>query len=164
MGVERGKVSAKALVVWLTAMCVYIVAIAGRTSFGVAGVHAIDRFDIDASRLAVFTSVQVGVYVLAQIPMGMLVDRFDARKLLLAGALILAAGQLILGFTDSYMIAIFARVLISVGDSSAFLSVMRLLPNWFLMSWTPVLQQLTGAFGFVGQFSPRCRFCTYSTP
>lgn len=85
MGVE--KVSAKALVVWLTAMCVYIVAIAGRTSFGVAGVHAIDRFDIDASRLAVFTSVQVGVYALAQIPMGMLVDRFDARKLLLAGAL-----------------------------------------------------------------------------
>nr|WP_230622962.1 MULTISPECIES: MFS transporter [Corynebacterium] len=59
----------------------------------------------------------------------MLVDRFDARKLLLAGALILAAGQLILGFTDSYMIAIFARVLIGVGDSSAFLSVMRLLPN-----------------------------------
>lgn len=152
MGVEKVKVSAKALVVWLTAMCVYIVAIAGRTSFGVAGVHAIDRFDIDASRLAVFTSVQVGVYALAQIPMGMLVDRFDARKLLLAGALILAAGQLILGFTDSYMIAIFARVLIGVGDSSAFLSVMRLLPNWFPMSWTPVLQQLTGAFGFVGQF------------
>ena len=76
-----------------------------------------------------FTSVQVGVYALAQIPMGMLVDRFDARKLLLAGALILAAGQLILGFTDSYMIAIFAQVLIGVGDSFAFLSVMRLLPN-----------------------------------
>lgn len=150
MGVQ--KVSSKAMVVWLTAMCVYIVAIAGRTSFGVAGVHAIDRFDIDASRLAVFTSVQVGVYALAQIPMGMLVDRFGPRKLLFTGALILATGQLILGFSDSYALAIFARVLIGVGDSSAFLSVMKILPMWFPMAWTPVFQQLTGAFGFLGQF------------
>lgn len=68
VGVEKVKLSAKALVVWLTAMCVYIVAIAGRTSFGVAGVHAIDRFDIDASRLAVFTSVQVGVLLSRRFP------------------------------------------------------------------------------------------------
>ncbi|WP_269431749.1 hypothetical protein [Corynebacterium deserti] len=40
-------------------------AITGRTSFGVAGVRAIERFEMDASRLAVFTSVQVGVYGLA---------------------------------------------------------------------------------------------------
>ncbi|WP_231686413.1 MFS transporter [Corynebacterium deserti] len=82
----------------------------------------------------------------------MLVDRFGPRKLLFAGALIMAVGQLILGFTDSYALAIFARVLIGVGDSSAFLSVMRLLPSWFPLKWASILQQLTGALGFIGQF------------
>ncbi|WCV10557.1 hypothetical protein [Corynebacterium silvaticum] len=50
----------RAVLVWSCACLVYIIAITGRTSFGVAGVAAIDRFNIDASQLALFTSVQVG--------------------------------------------------------------------------------------------------------
>lgn len=69
------RVTRRALFVWFGAVAVYVVAILGRTSFGVAGVEAIDRFGIDASRIAVFTAVQVGVYSLAQIPTGVLIDR-----------------------------------------------------------------------------------------
>lgn len=150
MAVE--KISRRAVLVWLAAVLVYIAAITGRTSFGVAGIDAVARFDIDASRLAVFTSVQVGVYALAQIPTGMLIDRFGARKTLLAGALIMAVGQIILGLTTSYSIAIGARVLIGLGDASAFLSVMRILPLWFPMRRTPIFSQLTAALGQIGQF------------
>lgn len=146
------RITARALLVWSAAVCVYIVAITGRTSFGVAGVHAIEHFGLDASRLAVFTSVQVGVYALAQIPVGLLVDRFGARRILLVGALIMATGQIILCLTGSYGVAIGARVLIGTGDATAFLSVMRLLPLWFPMRWTPVLSQLTGGLGTFGQF------------
>ncbi|HJD78529.1 MAG TPA: hypothetical protein K8V93_05905, partial [Corynebacterium pollutisoli] len=52
----REQVTRKALVVWVTAVMVYVVAITGRTSFGVASVDAIDRFGVDASRIAVFTA------------------------------------------------------------------------------------------------------------
>ena len=67
----RNVITTKALSVWVAAVLVYIVAITGRTSFGVAGLEAIDRFEVDASRIAVFTSVQLGIYSLAQIPTGM---------------------------------------------------------------------------------------------
>ncbi|WP_257181170.1 MFS transporter [Corynebacterium cystitidis] len=148
----RDVVTTKAFTVWGAALAVYIVAILGRTSFGVAGVDAIERFEVDASRIAVFTAVQIGVYALAQIPMGLLIDRFGPRKMLVIGALIMAVGQTILGLTTSYWVAIGARVLIGLGDATGFLSVMRILPYWFPMKKTPLFTQLTSACGQVGQF------------
>lgn len=143
----RTRLTRRAIIVWAGAVLFYIVAITGRTSFGVAGVHAIERFEVDASRIAVFTVVQVGVYALAQIPTGLLIDRFAPKRVLLAGALIMAAGQILLGFTDVYWVALLARVLIGAGDASAFLSVMRILPYWFPLRWTPLFTQLTASLG-----------------
>ncbi|MFV8380758.1 MFS transporter [Corynebacterium hindlerae] len=148
----RTQLTRRALVVWTAAVLVYVMAITGRTSLGVAGVEATEHFHIDASQLAVFTSVQVGVYALVQIPTGMLIDRFGARRLLFAGALVMAVGQLMLGLTASYAVAIVARVLIGAGDATAFLSVMRILPFWFPLKHTPLFTQLSAAIGQAGQF------------
>lgn len=148
----RKQLTTKAIVVWAAAVLVYVVAITGRTSMGVAGVEAVDHFHINASQLAVFTSVQVGVYALCQIPTGLLTDRFGARKLLFAGALVMALGQILLGFATSFPVAILARVLIGAGDATAFLSVMRILPFWFPLKHTPLFTQLTAAIGQAGQF------------
>lgn len=148
----RKQLTAKALVVWAAAVAVYIIAITGRTSMGVAGVEATGHFGINASQLAVFTSVQVGVYALVQIPTGALIDRFGARRLLFLGALVMALGQLILGLTSSYPIAIGARVLIGAGDATAFLSLMRILPFWFPLKHAPLFAQLSAALGQIGQF------------
>lgn len=133
-------------------MLCYTLAVTGRTSFGVASVDAIDRFHINAAQLAVFTSLQLAVYAFAQIPVGLLVDRFGPRKLMVAGAFVMAVGQVTLAFTTSYPVAIFARMLIGAGDATAFLSVMRLIPAWIPLRHAPLLGQLTGAVGQFGQF------------
>lgn len=148
----RAQVTSQALTVWGAACLVYVVAITGRTSLGVAGVEAAEHFHIQASRLAVFTAVQVGIYAAAQIPTGVLIDRFGPRKLLVAGAIIMALGQIILGLTHSYPVAILARVLVGAGDATAFLSVMRILPSWFPLRKTPIFTQLTASLGQMGQF------------
>lgn len=146
------KVTRRAVIVWGSAVLFYILAITGRTSFGVAGVDAIERFEIDASRIAVFTAVQLAVYSLSQIPVGLLIDRFGSRKVLNAGAIIMAVGQITLGLTTNYGVAIGARVLIGAGDATAFLSAMRLLPYWFPARTTPLFGQLTAGLGQLGQF------------
>lgn len=133
-------------------MLCYTLAVTGRTSFGVASVDAIDRFHINAAQLAVFTALQLAVYAFAQIPVGLLVDRFGPRKLMVAGAFVMAVGQVTLAFTSSYPVAIFARMLIGAGDATAFLSVMRLIPAWIPLRHAPLLGQLTGAVGQFGQF------------
>ena len=152
VGRASDALSGRALAVWGAAVVAYILAITGRTSLGVAGVEAMDHFSIDASRLAVFTSVQVGVYACAQIPMGMLIDRFGPRRMLVTGALLMGIGQVLLGATSSYPVAIIARVIVGTADATAFLSVMRILPAWIPMRKTPVFTQLTGGLGYVGQF------------
>lgn len=137
---------------WVAAVLVYIVAMTGRTSFGVAGLEAIDRFEVDASRIAVFTAVQLGIYSLAQIPTGMLIDKFGPRRLLVIGSVIMGVGQVLLGFTSNYWVAIAARLLIGAGDATAFLSVMRILPYWFPLHRTPMFTQVTSSLGQLGQF------------
>lgn len=148
----REQLTARALVVWVAALLTYVVAIVGRTSLGVAGVEALDRFQINASQLAVFTAVQVGVYALAQIPTGIIIDRIGPKKTMVAGALIMAIGQVIIAFTTSYPLAVAARVLIGAGDATAFLGAMRLLPLWFPLRLTPLFTQLTAGLGQLGQF------------
>lgn len=148
----REVVTKRALLVWAGGVACYIVAITGRTSFGVASVDAIDRFGVDASRIAVFAAVQLGVYALAQIPMGLGIDKFGPRSMVVFGAVVMGTGQFILALTSSYPLAIGARVLIGAGDASAFLAVMRLIPYWFPLRKTPLFTQLTGALGQTGQF------------
>ncbi|MFP7695974.1 MFS transporter [Trueperella sp. LYQ143] len=146
--IRRHKV---ALLVWLAAVAIYAVAVAGRTSFGVAGLTAIDRFGITASTLSLFTVVQIGVYALAQIPVGMLLDRFGARVLLSGGALIVAIGQIGMAVTESLGLALAVRVLIGVGDATAFTAVIRLIVSWFPPRRAPLMTQLTGIVGAGGQ-------------
>ncbi|MDP9807002.1 sugar phosphate permease [Trueperella bonasi] len=141
-----------AVFVWLIAVAVYAVAVAGRTSFGVAGLTAIDRFDISAATLSLFTVVQVGVYAAAQIPVGLLLDKFGPRVLLGSGAIILAAGQVGMALADTVGFALAARVLVGLGDATAFTSVIRIVPSWFAPRRAPLFTQLTGIIGGLGQF------------
>src|SRR3954463_9271497 len=79
--------------VWVVGLLVYLVAVFHRSSLAVAGLAASDRFDISASQLATFTMLQLVVYAAMQIPVGLLVDRFGSRSVLLCGTLLLTCAQ-----------------------------------------------------------------------
>ncbi|MDO4929442.1 MAG: MFS transporter [Corynebacterium sp.] len=146
------ELTGRGVVIWLASVIAMIMAVTGRTSMGVAGVHAMDHFHINAAELAVFTSVQVGVYALTQIPMGRLIDRYGSRRIILIGGISMLIGQLMLALTSSFGIAIIGRIFIGLGDATAFLSVMRLIPEWIPRSKAPLFSQLTGSLGQIGQF------------
>ncbi|WP_447925513.1 MFS transporter [Georgenia muralis] len=140
-----------AYLVWAAALAVYVVAVTGRTSLGVAGLQAAERFDISATTLSLFSVVQLAVYAAAQVPVGVLLDRIGSRTVLAAGALLLAAGQVMLAVVDTLPLALAARVLVGAGDATAFVSVLRLVPAWFPARRVPLLNQVTGLVGATGQ-------------
>lgn len=141
----------RAYLVWVVALAAYVVAVAGRTSLGVAGPEAIDRFAISAATLASFSVVQLSVYAAAQIPAGMMLDRIGSRLMIVGGALLMAAGQLLLALADTTPLALTARVLIGLGDAATLVSVLRLLPVWFRPRIVPMITQVTGILGQLGQ-------------
>lgn len=137
--------------IWLAGLAVYIMAVAARTSFGVASLDALSRFDISATELSLFTVIQLGVYAGCQIPLGVLLDRFGSRPIIVGGAIILALGQGWLAFAGTYGSALVARVLIGLGDATAYTSVIRLIPQWFPAQKVPLYTQLTSILGQLGQ-------------
>lgn len=138
-------------VVWATGLLAYIVAVMDRTTLGVSGLDAAERFHATPSVLATFVVLQVVVYAGAQVPAGVLLDRFGSKVLILAGAALMAAGQLTLAVSESLPAAIAARAVLGLGDALTFISVLRLVPHWFSPKRVPLVTQLTGICGQLGQ-------------
>jgi MFS family permease len=141
----------RATIVWSVAVAAYVVAVLHRTSFGVSGIAAAERFHVSAGVLAGFTTLQLLMYAGLQVPVGVALDRFGSRRLIVAGALVMASGQLILALTTSVGLAYLGRALVGMGDAATFISVLRLVPAWFPARRVPVLTQLTGLIGQLGQ-------------
>lgn len=142
---------ARAWLVWGVAVAAYTIAVLQRTSLGVSGLDAAQRFGISAALLATFAVVQLLVYAAMQIPVGAMVDRVGPRAMVVAGALLMALGQVALALAESFPAAILARVLVGAGDAMTFISVLRLVASWFAPRQVPVLTQVTGLVGQGGQ-------------
>jgi MFS family permease len=140
----------RAWVIWGTGLAVYLLAVFNRSSLGVAGLIAADRFGISATQLAAFTVLQLLVYAGMQVPVGVLLDRFGSRALLLAGLLLMVVGQLAFAFSHSFVAAVLARAVLGAGDAMVFVSVLRLVAVWFLVRQAPGVAQLTGQLGQLG--------------
>jgi MFS family permease len=129
----------------------YVVTVMQRTTLGVAGLDAAAHFSVTPATLSAFVFIQVAVYVAAQIPAGVAVDRYGARAMLVVSGSLLAAGQLLLASTSALPTAVLARVLVGTGDAIVFAAVLALIPRWFPARRVPVLTQLTTILGQVGQ-------------
>ncbi len=140
----------RATVVWLTAVSVYFLAIFHRSSLGVAGIAAAERFEISASQLSTFTVLQLLVYAGMQIPVGVLIDRYGPQRLLFVGAVLMTCAQVGFAFTGSYAGAVAARVFVGMGDAMVFISVLRLISSWFPPMRSPVMTAWTALLGQCG--------------
>lgn len=143
----------RAWVVWGVGLFCYAVVVMHRTSLGVAGLEAAAHFGTTPGVISTFVVLQLAVYAIAQVPIGLLLDRFGSRALLTAGALCAGGGQVLLALADDLPMAYVARVLLGVGDACIFNSVLRLLPRWFAPRLVPVLSQVTGMFSALGQIA-----------
>jgi MFS family permease len=140
----------RAVVVWGTAVAVYFLAIFHRSSLGVAGLAATERFDISASQLSTFTVLQLLVYAAMQIPVGVLLDRFGPQRLLVTGAFVMTLAQLGFAWTGTYGGALTARVFVGMGDAMVFISVLRLIASWFPPARNPLVTAFTAMIGQCG--------------
>jgi len=140
----------RAWFIWSVALAVYVLAVFNRSSLGVAGLLATHRFGISATQLSFFTVLQLVVYAGLQVPIGVLLDRFGSRLLLLGGLALMTAGQLAFAVVSSFPLAVLARALVGAGDAAIFVSVIRLVSLWFLVRQAPLVTQLTGQLGQLG--------------
>ncbi|MGI4895113.1 MAG: MFS transporter, partial [Janthinobacterium lividum] len=148
---ERTPAGRGAWLVFAVGAVAYVVTVLNRTSLAAAGLDAQGRYGIGAGTLSSFAVLQFLVYAALQIPVGVLIDRWGPRRLVITGAATMAAGQFLLAFSEQTWQAVLARVLVGAGDAVTFVSVLRVVTNWFPPQRVPVMTQLVGLFGQLGQ-------------
>lgn len=147
----RAVPSKRAYLMFAIGTLAYGVTILQRTSMSVSGLFAVERFDVGPSVLSVFVFLQLLVYALCQVPVGLALDRFGARAVLTTGALVAALGQFVLAHTDHVALALLARAVIGLGDAATFISAVRLVNFWFTGRLIPMMTQFIHMIGVTAQ-------------
>ena len=142
-----------AWLIWTLAVSVYVAALFHRTSLGVAGLAAGDRFGVGPAALGTFTVLQIGLYAAMQIPTGLLVDRFGPRRVLTAAALLMGLGQVIFALAHSYPLGLAARAVLGIGDAMTWVSLLRLAAAHFPPRRFAVIVSLSAALGGAGNLA-----------
>jgi MFS family permease len=140
-----------AWLVWGLAASFYFVALFHRMSLGVASLEATHRFGVGTGALAAFSAVQLGLYLLMQVPAGLGADRIGPRRMLAVGLACMAVGEVTFGLSTSMALGLAGRALVGIGDAFTFLNVLRLADSWFPVGRYALVAGLTGLAGALGQ-------------
>ena len=127
-----------------------VVAVLQRSSLGVGAADALGRFGITAATLATFSVLQLLVYAGLQVPVGVLIDRYGSKRLIVVGSLVMAGAQAMFAVATALPLAYAARAVLGVGDALTFISVMRLVPAWFPAQRAAKVTTTTGPLNQLG--------------
>jgi MFS family permease len=118
---------------------------------GVASLAATHRFDIGAAALSSLAVAQLVVYALMQIPAGMILDKYGARKLIIFGSLTTGVGNGLVALAPVLALAVIGRMVVGLGDAFIFISMVRLINGWVSGPKATRLTQLFANIGQLGQ-------------
>lgn len=141
----------------------YLITVVQRSSLGVAAIEASQRFHTNASQLAALSVAQLVLYAAMQIPVGVLLDRFGAKRLLIVGSIAMAGGQLLIAFATDFAQALSGRALVGFGDAFTFVTMLRLANSWFSGAQAARAQQILTNFGQLGQLLSAVPFAALLT-
>lgn len=89
-------------------------------------------------------------YVLMQMPVGYLVDKFGTRILLTLAVLVCSASSFLFGAAIVFDMTIVSRILLGFCSATAFISALKLITVWFEPSKLALLVGMTQALGMLG--------------
>src|SRR2546423_10854438 len=136
--------------VWTVAALFYLAAFYLRTSPAVMTTELMRDFGIGASQLGQFSAFYFYAYLLMQIPTGVLVDSWGARRLLIGGSIAAAAGTVLFGATSSYPLASMGRAIVGASTAVGWVVTLKLATHWFPKRRFAMLSGLGLMMGNVG--------------
>ncbi|MCI5052325.1 MAG: MFS transporter [Simkaniaceae bacterium] len=139
--------------VWLLAILFYFYEFFLRVLPGTVAKGIMQSMSITAEQFALIGSGYYITYSLMQIPVGLLLDKINARFLITAAAGLCAGGALWFSLANSFAPAFIGRLLIGLGSSFGFISLLIVTLNWFPRRHFALL---AGIGQFLGAVGPLC--------
>lgn len=107
-------------------------------------------FSLNALGASVLVSTYYYVYLVLQVPAGIVMDRFCPRKVLAVGALFCAAGLWVFGSAHGVVLASLGRILTGAGAAFAFVGSLTIIAHWFPVKRFAVMVGVAETIGMVG--------------
>ncbi len=137
-------------IVWGFLALAYIIVFFHRLAAGVVKDELINAFNISGTTFGNLGSTYFYAYTLMQIPSGMLADSLGARKTVTTGTIIAGIGSIIFGYAPTIFLAFLGRLLVGLGVSVVFISILKIQSEWFKESEFGTMSGITSFVGNLG--------------
>jgi hypothetical protein len=130
----------------------YYLAYLFRTINAVMASHLATELGLGAGDLGLLTSVYFLTFAAAQIPIGMLLDRYGPRRVQSILMVVAALGSALFAASENFSMLLLGRALIGLGVAAALTAGMQALVLWFPRERVPLLNGwmvMLGALGAV---------------
>ena len=137
-------------VVWGVLALAYVIVFFHRLAVGVVKDELVNTFNISGTTFGNLGSTYFYAYMLMQIPSGMLADSLGARKTVTVGTLVAGVGSIVFGYAPTIFWAFFGRLLVGLGVSVVFISILKIQSEWFKESEFGTMSGITSFVGNLG--------------
>lgn len=137
-------------IVWGVLVLAYIIVFFHRLAVGVVRDDLMQSFEITGTTFANLGSTYFYAYMLMQIPSGILADSLGARKTVTIGTLLAGIGSIVFGFAPTIFLAFVGRLIVGLGVSVVFISILKIQANWFKESEFGTMSGITSFVGNLG--------------
>lgn len=136
--------------VWGLAACFYCYGFFQRVAPSVMVGELMTDFGVSAAILGNLSAFYFYAYASLQLPIGVLVDRWGAKVMLIGAALLCGAGSLLFAQADSLTMAYAGRLMIGAGAGFTWVGALKLATQWLPPKRFALVSGLTLMLGMVG--------------
>ncbi len=140
----------KRWVFWALAVFFYLYEYFIRVSPTVMVPELMQSFHIEAVQIGILAAAYLYAYAFMQIPVGMMMDKYGARRLLSFAAFVCAIGCGFYAGTDYYWFVVIGRILMGIGSAFGFLGMVYICSHWFERTKIATMIAIGNSFGMVG--------------
>ena len=142
--------SQKVIFIFLPFACGYFLSYLYRSTNAVLAPYLSNDLNLNAEQLGLITSAYFLTFGLFQLPLGVLLDKFGARKVQSILFLIAATGAILFSLGNDVWSLVTARGLIGLGVSGALMAAFKAFAVWFPKERLPLLIGLFMSAGGMG--------------
>ncbi len=132
----------------------FVLAFFHRVAPGAIAADLRDTFSASATMLGFIAALYFYPYAAMQLPSGLLADSVGPRRLFCGGLVVAGAGSLLFGYAPDAPWLLVGRGMVGLGVAVAFVSVLKLIANWFgeheFGTWVGMLMLLGNLGGVLG--------------
>jgi len=150
---NNDKPTIRAWSMWLLSILFYFYIMLLQVSTSVMVHDLMHDFSVTATAIGSLVGIYFYVYAGMQIPVGILLDKWGTRSILILSAFTCALGCLLFATSHEFATLEIARTLISLGSATVTISTIYIVSSFFDVRYFPVLLGLQLTTGMLGAFT-----------